>query len=195
MIASRHGAACVMACVLLAVLGSSTPSLACTREQAFNRMMALNQYNMKLQASLPDPLKDPAGFEAARPRVTEFATRLGAVGKTLADQKYDAACAAYDALAHDYAVDIAAQGVRPLSALEAEAKHPPSAGCDLAEASRRSVALVEAFRRRAQAEHLDRDAWQRFGKDNEPIGLAIQQDPRRACELVDEVARRYDLSP
>jgi len=179
------------ACVLLAVALAAQQAAACTREDAFNRMMALNQYGMKLQSTLPDPLKDPAGYEAMRPRVTEFSTRLGAVGKTLAAQDYDAACASYDALARDYRVDHAAQNVRPLSALEAEAKHPPKAGCDLAEAARRSAWLTEAFRKRAQAQQLGRDDWQRFGKDTEPVGLSMQQDPARACVLIDAIAKKY----
>ena len=166
---------------------------ACTREDAYNRMMALNQYGMKLQATLPDPLKDPAGYEAKFPHVTEFGTRLGAVGKVLAAQHYDEACASYDALAKDYGVDYAAQKVRPLSAYEAEAQHPPKSGCDLAESARRSAQLTEAFRRKSDAEHLGREDWQRFGKDTEPIGLAMQQDPQKACALIDGVAAKYGL--
>jgi len=166
---------------------------ACTREEAFNRMMALNQYGMKLQAALPDPLADPVGYEAKRPHFTDFSTRLASVGKTLAEQKFDAACASYDALAKDYGVDYGAQNVRPLSAIEAEAKHPPKGRCDLAEASRRSVGLTQAFQQRAQAEHLTRDDWQRFGKDTEPVGLLMQQDPAKACALIDGIARKYGL--
>ena len=120
-------------------LASTTTFAACTREQAFNRMMALNQYGMKLQSDLPDPLADPHGYNAKYPRVTDFNTRLASVGKTLAAQKYDDACTSYDALAKEYGVDLAAQGVRPLSAIEAEAKHPPKGGCDLADSSRRSA--------------------------------------------------------
>jgi len=171
---------------LLPLLG-----IACTREDAFNRMMALNQYGMKLQSDLPDPQKDPLGYDAKFPRVTDFNSRLAAVGKTLADANYNAACASYDALAKDYAVDLAAQGVRPLSALEAEARNPPKSRCDLAEASRRSMWLTEEFRKRADAEHLDRDAWQRFGKDTEPVGLVMQQDPVKACAMIDRIATQY----
>ena len=173
-----------------AALASTTALAACTREQAFNRMMALNQYGMKLQATLPDPLADPQAYNARYPRVNEFSTRLGAVGKTLADQKYDDACASYDALAKDYNVDLAAQGVRPLSALEAKGKHA-NATCDLAEASRRSMWLTESFQHKAQAEHLGRDDWQRFGKQTEPIGPLMQQDPQKACSMIDDVAAEY----
>jgi hypothetical protein len=112
---------------------------------------------MTLQSDLPDPLADPHGYNAKYPRVTDFNTRLASVGKTLAAQKYDDACASYDALAKEYGVDLAAQGVRPLSAIEAEAKHPPKGGCDLAESSRRSMWLTESFQKKAQAEHLSRD--------------------------------------
>ena len=170
---------------------ASAVEAACTREQAFNRMMALNQYGMKLQSDLPDPLKDPQGYNAKYPRVTDFNTRLGAVGKTLAEQKYDEACVTYDALAKEYGVDIAAQGVRPLSAIEAEAKHPSTGGCDLAESSRRSMWLTKSFQKKAQAEHLGRDDWQRFGKETEPIGPLMQQDPNKACALIDSIAKQY----
>lgn len=166
---------------------------ACTRDDAFNRMMALNQYGMKLQATLPDPLQDPAGYNAKYPRITEFGTRLAAVGKVLAERRYDDACATYDALAKDYHVDYAAQNVRPLSALEAEAKHPPQDGCDLAESARRSVWLTQAFKQRADAEQLGRDEWQQFGKDTQLIGPMMQQDPQQACEMIDTVARKYRL--
>jgi hypothetical protein len=167
---------------------------ACTREDAFNRMMALNQYGMKLQADLPDPLRDPVGYDAKVPHVTDFNSRLAAVGKTLADANYDAACASYDALAKDYRVDVAGQGVRPLSALEAEKKKPPKAGCDLAEASRRSMWLTQEFKKHADADHLGRDDWQRFGKQTEPVGLLMQQDPIKACSLIDQIATQYGFT-
>ena len=177
----------------LALLSCAHTAVACTREEAFNRMMALNQYNMTLQATLPDPLKDPVGYEARRPRVTDFATRLAAVGKTLAERNFDAACRSYDALATDYGVDYRAQNVRPLSALEGEAKHPPTDRCDLAEAARRSVALTQAFQQRARDAQLPREDWQRFGKDSEPVGLLMQQDPAKACALIDDLAKTYRL--
>jgi hypothetical protein len=176
---------------VLAALVSTAAPATCTREQAFNRMMALNQYGMKLQSDLPDPLADPQGYDAKHPRVTDFNTRLASVGKTLAAQKYDEACASYDALAKEYGVDLAAQGVRPLSAIEAEAKHPPKGGCDLAESSRRSMWLTESFQKKAQAEQLGRDAWQRFGEQTEPIGPLMQQDPAKACTLIDSIAKQY----
>ncbi|HZP67497.1 MAG TPA: hypothetical protein VFB32_14435 [Rudaea sp.] len=180
---------------VLLVLGAlASPVVhACTREDAFNRMMGLNQFAMKLQAKLPDPLKDPEGYNAKLPRFREFSERLAGVGKTLADNKFDEACAAYDALARDFQVDIAAQGVRPLSALEAEAEHPPQDGCDLGEAAKRSVELTEKFQKRADAEHLGRDDWQRFGKDMEPVGLAMQKDPFAACAMMEAIAAKYKL--
>ena len=175
----------------LAALASPATFAACTREQAFNRMMALNEFGMKLQSDLPDPLQDPQGYNAKYPGVTDFNTRLAAVGKTLADQKYDAACASYDALAKEYGVDLAAQGVRPLSAIEAEGNHPPKAGCDLAEASRRSTWLTQSFQTKVRDEHLGRDDWQRFGKETEPVGPLMQRDPNKACALIDAIAKQY----
>ena len=178
---------------LLVLAGSCATSVgaACSREDAYNRMMALNQYGMKLQAALPDPLKDPAGYNANYQRVMDFGTRLGGVGKTLAAQQYAEACAKYDALARDYRVDIAGQHVRPSSEIEAEAKKPPRGKCDLAESARRSMWLTESFQKQAQDRHLDRDAWQRFGKETEPVGLLMQQDPNEACGLIDDIAAKY----
>jgi len=177
-------------CFALAFAASVVHGHACSRDDAYNKMMALNQYGMKQQAALPDPLKDPAGYNANYQRVVDFGTRLGDVGKTLAAKEYDQACAKYDALARDYRVDMAGQHVRPLSEIEAEAKKPPKGKCDLAEAARRSMWLTESFQKHAEAEHLDRDAWQRFGKETEPVGLLMQQDPNEACGLID-IASKY----
>jgi len=162
---------------------------ACTRDDAFNKMMALNQFGMKLQASLPDPLKQPEVYNAKYPRVTEFGTRLAAVGKTLAAEQYDQACTTYDALAKDYGVDYAAQKVRPISALEAD--KPAPGHCDLAEAARRSMWLTETFQKHAEASSMTRDDWRRFGKQTEPVGLMMQQDPDKACALIDTIAAGY----
>ncbi|MEO5560159.1 MAG: hypothetical protein ABIR10_10805 [Dokdonella sp.] len=175
----------------IAFIGPSITHAACTRDQAFNRMMALNQYGMKLQAALPDPLKDPHGYEANYQRVIDFGSRLGAVGKPLADARYDEACATYDALAKDYGVDLAAQNVRSLAVVEGEGKHPPKTGCDLAESSRRSMWLTESFQKHAQDANLRRDDWQTFGKEMEPVGLLMQQDPKQACALIDTIAAKY----
>jgi len=111
-------------CLCVVAWCATSAAAACSREDAYNKMMALNQYGMKLQAALPDPLKDPAGYNANYQRVIDFGARLGGVGKTLAAQQYEEACAKYDALARDYRVDIAGQHVRPLSEIEAEAKKP-----------------------------------------------------------------------
>jgi hypothetical protein len=151
-------------------------------------MMALNQYGMKQQAALPDPLKDPDGYNANYRRVIDFGTRLADVGKTLAANQYNEACEKYDALARDYRVDLAGQHVRPLSEIEAEAKKPPKGKCDLAEAARRSMWLTESCQKSAGG---DRDAWQRFGKETEPVGLLMQQDPNEACGLIDDIAAKY----
>jgi len=175
----------------LAMSCATSAGAACSREDAFNKMMALNQYGMKLQAALPDPLKDPAGYNANYQRVIDFGTRLGNVGKVLAAKQYDEACSTYDALARDFHVDIAGQHVRPSSEIEAEAKKPPKGKCDLAEAARRSMWLTESFQKHAQDQHLDRDAWQRFGKETEPVGLLMQQDPNEACGLIDDIAAKY----
>jgi hypothetical protein len=177
--------------IALVVLCANAASAACSRDDAFNKMMALGQYGMKLQAALPDPLKDAAGYNANYKRVIDFNSRLAAVGKTLAAQQYDQACAVYDALAAEYHVDMAGQHVRPLSAIEAEAKNPPRGKCDLSEAARRSMWLTESFQKHAQAQNLDRDAWQRFGKETEPVGLLMQQDPNEACGLIDDIAAKY----
>jgi len=64
------------------VASCSTPAgAACSRDDAFNKMMALSQYGMKLQAALPDPLKDAAGYNANYKRVIDFNTRLGDVAR------------------------------------------------------------------------------------------------------------------
>lgn len=180
-------------CFALSLAVTVAHAHACSHDDAYNKMMALNQYGMTLQSALPDPLKDPAAYNANYRRVIDFATRLGEVGKTLAAKEYDQACAKYDALASDYRVDMAGQHVRPLSEIEAEAKKPPKWKCDLAEAARRSMWLTQSFQKHAESEHLDRDAWQRFGKETEPVGLLMQQDPNEACGLIDDIAAKYGL--
>jgi hypothetical protein len=165
------------------------PALACTRDDAFNKMMALNQYGMKLDATLPDPLKDPEGYNARYKRVIEFSTRTADVGKVLAAEHYTEACATYDAIAKDFNVDMAAQHVRSMQQIEADEKHPKKGKCDLAEAARRSMWLTEEFQKHTDGG--DRDAWQRFGKETEPVGLLMQQDPNEACGLIDDIAAKY----
>ena len=178
---------------LLAAAGfcATSANAACSRDDAYNKMMALNQYGMKLQAALPDPLKDPAGYNANYRHVIDFNTRLAEVGKVLAAQQYDQACITYDALASEFHVDLHGQHVRTMKELEAETKNPPKGKCDLAEAARRSMWLTETFQKHAQDQHLDRDAWQRFGKETEPVGLLMQQDPNEACGLIDDIAAKY----
>jgi hypothetical protein len=104
----------VLIFIALALIVSQRPAHAaapatCSRDDAFNRMMALNQFGMKLQNALPDPLKDPAGYEANYRQVIGFNTRLAAIGKTLAAEKYAEACATYDTLAKRYKVNLPAK--------------------------------------------------------------------------------------
>jgi len=177
------------ACLLLA-MAAGTVHAGCDRERAYNRMFALNQFGMKLQAELPDPLKDPAGYQARFETVQAFGSELAGGGLLLAENRFDEACALYDRIAVKFGVDEAAQGVRPLSEYE---KPAPQGSCDLTAAALRSAWLTEAFQKYAEARALDREAWQKFGDETAPIGLAMQQDPARACAMIDEVAARYGL--
>ena len=186
----------VLIFIVMAFVGMQRPAHAgspvtCSRDDAFNRMMALNQFGMKLQNALPNPLKDPAGYEANYRQVTYFNTRLAAVGKTLAAEKYAEACASYDALAKQYKVDLAAQKVRPLAAVEKEAKNAPGENCDLTESAKLSMWLTESFQKRVDTQGLTREDWQAFGKLTEPVGLLMQQDPAKACVLIDSIADKY----
>ncbi len=196
---SGNQAIYVLIFVVMAFVVSQRPAHAaspatCSREDAFKRMMALNQYGMKLQSALPDSLKDPAGYEANYRQVIDFNARLGAVGKTLAAEKYAEACATYDALAKQYKVDLAVQNVRPPSALEKERKNRPAKECDLAESVRRSMWLTESFQRRAESQDLTRDDWREFDKLTEPVGLLMQQNPVKACALIDNIVVKYDFT-
>ena len=164
---------------------------ACSREDAFNKMMQVNQYSMKLQAALPHPLDNSDGYNTAYEHYREFIDRSVPIGKLLADEKYDEVCAITNALANDFNFSLEGQNVRTLSELENEAVMPPLNGCDLTQSSLRANWLSTTFQKHAEIEGLGDAGWRTFSEEMAPVGLMMQQDPAKACEMIDEIAQKY----
>ena len=176
---------------LLSLNLSASARADCTQEQAFNRMMALNQVGAKLQAALPDPREDPAGYEANYQRVIDFSTRLASAGPLLAAQKYNEACAVYQKLESDFKVDTGKSNTLTLSELKKDGGKGRGGTCDLSEAAIRMAQITDKYVEARKHNKLSPLQAKEFDRQSREIGITMNEDPSKACTQMADLEKLF----
>ena len=166
----------------------------CTADEAFNKMIALNQLNIKLQGEVPlDPTKDPEGMDRAFQRAKVFTDAMAKAGPLLADGKFDEACAIYDKIAKDFDFSFPATTSLKMDDLRKDGGAGPTGGCDLTKAAESMLALAEDFEKAYAAGKFTYERQREFSKDTEPVAAMTTTDPSKACEEIAALRTKYGL--
>lgn len=182
------------AAMALLVALASTTRAGCTPDEAFNKMIALNQLNIKLQGEVPlDPTKDPEGMNRAFERAKAFSEAMAKAGPLLADGKFDEACAIYDKIATDFDFSFPATPSKTMDDLRKDGGTGSTGDCDVAGAAERMLALAEDFEKAYAAGKFSYERQREFSKDSETAAALTTVDPSKACEEIAALRKKYGL--
>jgi hypothetical protein len=183
--------------IFLCLVVIAFPTLAqteCTRDQAFNKMMKINQLSASLQAEVPlDPRSDPADSNAAYERMNEFTEMMAPTGQLLAAGKYNEACKAYDAIAQKFGFDMKGSNALSMEQLRKDGGKKKAGDCDVTELARRTVELATDFQKANDAGKFTYERQRQFSKDSEKMNMLATSDPGAACSEIARLRAEYAL--
>ncbi len=166
----------------------------CTRDQAFNKMMKLNQLNMDIQSQVPaDPRKHPRAMSEAHAKMVMFTTEMAPAGPLLADGKYNEACAIYDKVAAKFGFNLNAAKSLTMEQLEKDGGKSVGGKCDVTEMAIRNAKLMEDFSKAYDAGKFTYERQREFSKDSENLGRFGSSDPGKACDEIARLRDKYQL--
>jgi hypothetical protein len=181
--------------LFLAVIAS--PGLAyteCTRDQAFDKMMKLNQLSASLQAEVPlDPRTNPGGSNAAYGRIKEFSEMIAPTGKLLADGKYNEACKAYDEIAQKFGFHMKGSDALTMDQLRKDGGRKKAGDCDITEMAKRNIELATDFQKAYDAGQFTYERQREFSKASEKLNMLATSDPGAACQEIARLRAEYGL--
>lgn len=162
-----------------------TPAMACTQNEAFNKMMALGRANQAM-------LRGAGQDRAKQITAADMATEVTSVSDYLAKEKYAEACKYYDAIARKYSIDMeeAAEGMITMEEL---AKDGGRRGgrCSQADASKKVMEITNVINDKVAMGDVSGDVLKRFlaeaGKHND----LIYANPSAYCDEIDKIKKKY----
>jgi len=179
----KKRAAFVFSLTILCGLPARASAESCTEAQAYNKMMALSRAQARFMA---------LGSETIG---TEMMMESAGVGQTLADKKYDDACAKYEAIAVKYKIDLKKEALG-LVTYEELAKDGGKRGgsCSQAEAHIKMMGMHQQLEDKAALGEVSRDIFTTFGKDTTKLGELMFTDPSEMCKQLDGLKGKYKLN-
>lgn len=160
----------------------------CTKDQAFDRMMALNRAADRM-------LKEVGPSHDARRRQLVLNQEIGAVGKYLGEGKYGEACKYYTAIAEKWGIDIKAESKGMLTMKDIKKDGGKSRGgkCSQADASIKMNALLQKLQAmKAAGTEVDAisSAYYKMLEDKSDL---MSTNPSAFCDEIDAFKGKYSL--
>ncbi|MFN8392932.1 MAG: hypothetical protein U0136_21745 [Bdellovibrionota bacterium] len=184
-------------CVAMLSLAGVLPLRAnadCTRDDAFNKMMKMNQLSTKLQSEVPlDPRVDGAAMNSAADRIKAYADMMAPSGQLLAEGKYNDACALYDKVAAHFGFELDKSNALTMDDLRKNNGKKKAGDCDIVEMAKRNAALANDFKAAYDAGKFTYERQREYSKDSEKLNMLATSDPGAACREIDALRAKYGL--
>ena len=166
----------------------------CTKDQAFNKMMKVNQINVALQAEMPkDPSADVDAANAVVEKIQDFASMMAPAGPLLAAGKYSEACAIYDQITAKYGAGVKAPPATTMDEIKANGAQKKKGGCDIVEMAKQNAQLSVDFASAFDAGKITQERQRQFSKDSEKLNMLATSDPSAACDEIAALRAKYGL--
>ena len=166
----------------------------CTRDQAFNKMMKLNQLSASIQSEVPlDPREDAGGMNAAYEKMKDYSDRMAPAGPMLADGRYNEACKIYDETAKHFGFNLGASNALTMDQLKANGGKKAKGDCDLTEMAKQNVKLATDFQVAYASGKFTYEEQRQFSKDSEKLNMLATSDPGAACREIEVLRTKYKL--
>lgn len=170
----------------LFLLNSSSTAFACTRDEAFNKMMALGRARQALM--------NQAGRDRSRIRTAvDLAKETADVGKVLAAEKYSEACGYYDKIAAKYGVDLneAAKGMITMEQIRKDGGRNGGA-CSQSDAAKKLASISEDIQDKVALGDQPASAYSEFAKEVQKNNDLMSTDPSAFCAKLDQLNKKYN---
>lgn len=161
---------------------------ACTKDQAFNKMMSIGRAQQSM-------MHGAAGNNAKMLQVAELAKEVADVGQVLADGKYTEACSYYDKIARKYKVDLkeSSKGMVTMDEIRKDGGKKGGA-CSQSEASIKMTEMSEKMSDKAALGDIPHDTLRNFLIEIGTHNDLIYSNPSAFCAKLDDLAVKYSVN-
>lgn len=181
---NRHSIAVILLLVALIIV-LPVRSMACTQEEALNKMMAIGRAQTRL-INQPD--------DASQMRVVKLATEVASVGQVLADKKYDEACRRYDEIAAKFDIDLKAESTGMVTIQDIKKDGGKRGGvCSQSDAHKRMMDYFGQIDDRIANRDEGQLTATRFRNDTTSLNEIMYTDPSEVCRRLDGLKEKYHL--
>jgi hypothetical protein len=171
--------------VALLILSSCSKSSGCDSNQATNKMLALGKVQSRLVSK---------GGDAGAKLALTLAQESAPVGELIGKEKFLEACELADSLATKYKLDLTAEQKDMLTIEELQKDGGKGSGaCSITDAANRQMEVHAALQAQVDAGTKSSEVFQQFNKDTISFGELIATDPSKACALLDDLKKKYEL--
>ncbi len=160
----------------------------CTKDQAMNRMMAMNRASDRM-------LKEVGPSHDARRKQVVLNQELAAVGVFLGDGKYNEACSIYSEIAKKWGINIeeASKGMLTMKDLKKDGGKSRGGKCSLADASIKMNTLLQKLSSmKAEGQEVDAISKEYHTLIGEKSDL-MSTNPSAFCDEIDGFKKLYSI--
>lgn len=191
---SRGIVVCIFS--LFASLFSPTQALGeCSRDDAMNKMMAIDYYAGLAQKGYNDALRarDERELERIGQSVRRFVEPKLAISDLISSGKYSQACAEADKAAKQLGIDLKKAKFLTMEQLAKTGGRKQGGKCDMAQAAAKAGEIWRKFADAMANGTMSYDDSLRFGSRMEEIGAVMHYDPSEACERLESLGKEWQF--
>ena len=178
---------CFCLTLLFFALSFAPSAIACTRDEAFNKMMAIGRAQRGIMTGA-------AGNHAKMQSAADLAKEVGDVGKILAAEKYTEACEYYDKIARKYNIDLdeASKGMITMDQIRKDGGRKGGA-CSQADASKKLMGLMQDLQDKVALGDEPASTHRSFANDVQKHNDLMSTNPSAFCAKLDELNKQYKI--
>lgn len=177
----------VLIACFLSIVWAPHFAQACTKDEAFNKMMAIGRAQQKMMLSA-------GGNHQQQIHVAELAKEVGDVGSVLAEGKYTEACGYYDTIARKYKIDLAAsaEGMVTMDQIRKDGGKQ-GGSCSQADASKKLMEMSQKLEDKASLGDISRQKMSGFLQEASSHNDLMYSNPSEFCSKLDQLAVKYSV--